>query len=364
MALRQSDLNQTAARAPYASRAVQLRDSILRCAWLKADQPGRGGARPAQIEGAQASMSAPRPTASVQGSVIICSRNRPGFLVDAVDSILRGEDVPAEIVIADQSDSPHPSLADREPSRDCQIRYIWTNTIGAARARNVGAAHARGDILAFIDDDERVDTLWYGTVIRALVEAGPSAVVTGRVLAGQAETPGAFVQALVESPQSCVYAGRIGRDVLPTCNLALYRSTFDAVGGLDERLGPGTRFSGGGEDNDYGFRLLELGYRIVYVPEATVYHRAWRDQRAYFPLRWAYGRGQGAFYAKHARVRDPYMLRRMVLDVGFRLLRFPWRVFHRPRLAVGDLFFCLGVLSGAGEWTVRQSLHQIQQARV
>jgi GT2 family glycosyltransferase len=296
------------------------------------------------------------------GSVIICSRNRPQFLLDAVESVLRGDEVPAELVIADQSDQPNPSLAERREDRGCRIRYVWTNTIGAARARNIGAAHATHGILVFIDDDVRVDPGWYRALVRALVGAGPRAAVTGRVLPGAAETAGGFVQALVDSDQPRVYAGRTGTDVLAGCQFALHRSAFVGAGTLDERLGPGTRFSAG-EDNDYGFRLLEMGYRVVYVPEATIYHRAWREPRAYFPLRWAYGRGQGAFYAKYLSLSDPYMLRRMSWDVGLRTLRFPWRFAHRPRLAVGDLVFSLGVLAGAGEWILLEGTHRLSNGR-
>ena len=85
-----------------------------------------------------------------------------------------------------------------------------------------------------------------------------------------------------------VYHGRLHEDVLYTGNMAMDRSAARAVGVFDERLGPGTSFPSA-EDNDFGFRLLEAGYRIVYVPEALLYHRAWRSERDYVRLRWSYG---------------------------------------------------------------------------
>jgi hypothetical protein len=71
---------------------------------------------------------------------------------------------------------------------------------------------------------------------------------------------------------------------------------------------------------------------------------------AFLPLRWTYGRGKGGFYGKHFGVRDLYIARRMAADIGLRVVRFPWRFLHRPKLAVGDLVFVLGVLSGCCEW--------------
>jgi hypothetical protein len=45
--------------------------------------------------------------------------------------------------------------------------------------------------------------------------------------------------------------------------------------------------------------LLEAEYRIIYIPEAVLYHRAWRNEQNHLLLRWSYGRGHGAYLAKH-----------------------------------------------------------------
>ena len=55
------------------------------------------------------------------------------------------------------------------------------------------------------------------------------------------------------------------------------------------------------------FRLLEAGYRIVYSPEAVLFHRAWRTPQSYLPLRWAYGVALGGFFAKHLTLRDRWI---------------------------------------------------------
>ena len=120
-----------------------------------------------------------------------------------------------------------------------------------------------------------VTPTWLGSLIRALINGGTKAVVTGRVLPTSPETPGGFVPALVVREVPAVYEGRVGADVLAGGHMAIYRSIMQRVGGFDERLGAGAKFPAA-DDNDLGFRLLELGYRIIYVPEAILYHRAWR----------------------------------------------------------------------------------------
>ena len=83
---------------------------------------------------------------------------------------------------------------------------------------------------------------------------------------------------------------------------------------------------------------------------AVLYHYAWRSERNYIPLRWRYGRGQGAYYAKYFSTKDPYMLRRLLKDVKHYSLRSIRRMRSQPMLACGDGIYALGLLVGGGHW--------------
>lgn len=295
----------------------------------------------------------PSPTSLPAASLIICSRNRPELLATTVQSVLEGDEVPSELVMVDQSDVPHPALVTLATSRPCTIRYLWTHSIGVSRARNAGIEAAQHAILAFTDDDVVVAPTWFGALARALLQAGPRAAVTGRVLPLAEETHGGFAPSTKVEESPATYEGRLGADVLFANNMAFYRTAIKLVGSFDERLGPGTSFPGS-EDNDFGFRLLEAGFRIAYVPEAVLYHRAWRSEDHYLPLRWRYGRGQGAFYAKHLSVRDRHMVHRMGHAVVGHTLAGLFRIRRQPRLAYGDAIYTLGLLSGAAQWLLTQ----------
>lgn len=298
--------------------------------------------------------SSPTTLSFPKTSLTICSRNRPKLLLETVESVLQGNDLPSEIVIVDQSDTPHPTLGSLKASQNCEIRYFWTHTRGVSQARNQAIAAAQYDLLALTDDDMYVTPTWFGALIRALLAAGPRSVVTGRVLSTKAETPGHFAPSIKDDQTPVVYKGRVGTDVLYTGNMAMYRSVLNDLGVFDERLGTGSRFPAA-YDNDFGFRLLEAGYRILYVPEAVLYHRAWRSEQDYLRLRWNYGRGQGAFYAKHLSLRDHYILRRMIGAIGPRLFQIPLNLRrHKRHLAYGDAMYILGFLSGVGEWLLTQ----------
>ena len=280
-------------------------------------------------------------------TLVIGSRNRPRLLQECVQSILRGDEVPAELVIVDQSDRCGPSLEATDAR--CRVRHVFGRSVGVACAKNEGLAAASHDLIAFTDDDMIAPASWYGTLIRALVAAGPRAVVTGRVLSTAPERVGGFAPAVVVRDTPAVYEGRIGTDVLAGGNMAMSSSTAAMVGGFDERLGPGARFPAA-EDNDFGYRLLEAGYRIVYAPDALLYHRAWRPGWDYWAVRWRYGRGKGGFYSKHLSLQDRYVLRRMLRDILSRLVRFPWFVVRHPFRAGGDPFYVCGILFGIVDW--------------
>jgi GT2 family glycosyltransferase len=286
-----------------------------------------------------------------KSSLIICSRNRPQLLQDTVESVLAGTLLPAEIVVVDQSNEMNSVLARRSGTAECDFRYLHEHSVGSGRARNAGIRAARHDLLIFIDDDMYVHSEWLRTLVTSMTAAGPSCVVTGQVLAAQPETEEAagFAPSTISDSRPALYRGRINTDVLYAGNMGMWRAAVERTGSFDEELGPGTRFRAA-EDNDYGFRLLEAGFSIQYVPEAIVYHRCWRSNRDYLPLRWAYGFGQGAFYAKYAGLKDRYMLTRMCRDIGHRALYLPWRCFQNTRRAAGDLVFVAGVLSGAVQW--------------
>lgn len=279
------------------------------------------------------------------------------MLFATIESVLQGDEVPAELVIIDQSQVPDQHLSRWKPSRDCELRYLWTQSVGLSRGRNEGIAAARHDLLVIIDDDMFVEKSWFGTFVRALVNAEPRTVITGRVLAGAPEVSRGFAPTVAVREMPAIYQGRIGTEVLAGGHMAAYRSAFDEVGGFDERLGAGTPFPAA-DDNDLGFRLLEAGYRIAYVPEAVVYHRAWRAEADYLPMRWNYGLGKGGYYAKYLSLRDRYMLRRMLYDIGHRIYGFPLRLRHQRRTVYGDPAYILGIVVGTLRWLLTQRKDQ------
>lgn len=290
------------------------------------------------------------PRALPPTSLIIPSRNRPAILADTVASILQGDEVPTELIVIDQSDTAHPELSRLTTDRPCAIRYRWSRAVGVSRARNDGIELAEHDILVFTDDDVLATPTWFGALVRALLAGGPDTVVTGQVRPSE-DGGGGFVLSTVVDETPALYQGRVAVDILFPPNMAMYRSVITRVGLFDVRFGGGARFPTA-EDNDLAFRILEAGYRIRYVPEPVVYHRAWRSARDYLPMKWKYARGQGAFYAKHLTIRDRFMFWRLVHEIRLRTGRLVRLLVADRRRAAGQLVSILGVLAGFAEWLI------------
>ena len=289
---------------------------------------------------------------ALEVSVVIASRNRRELLADTVTSVGAGSVLPSEIIVMDQSDDHSPAPAWHVPP-PVRVRHVRIPARGVSAGRNAGARVAQSPLLAFLDDDMSADPQWLASLTRVLVSEGPAVAVTGRVTAGEPERTGAFVPATADRLRPITYAGRLPIDVLAGGNMGIYRNTFLRSGGFDERLGPGTTFPAA-EDNDLGFRLLGAGFRIVFVPEAVLVHRAWRQPEDYMALRFAYGLGKGGFYIKHTHLTDLYMARRLARDLARRGVRTVRSARH-PRQALGEMAYAAGVVTGACEWLVRRA---------
>jgi glycosyltransferase involved in cell wall biosynthesis len=286
-------------------------------------------------------------------SLIVCSRNRLEFLLDCVESILGGEELPTELIIVDDSDCENTALANFTTDLPCEVRYVWRRRRGLSSAVNFALEAARHDVLVFCQDDNRVESSWFGAITRALVAAGPRVLVTGQVQADDTEEPGGFVANANAGRERIVYRGRLRRDVLYVQNMAMFKSAAAEIGPFDERLGPGTPFPGC-EDSDFAFRALEAGYSIVYEPAAIVSHRAWRREGGYLRFRWGYGFARGGLYGKYLSLRDPHMLRRLWRDIRMHLAPVPVLLAGDRQKGFGHLAFSGGIVAGAIWWTLTE----------
>jgi glycosyltransferase involved in cell wall biosynthesis len=86
-------------------------------------------------------------------TVIITTCNRPAFVVEAVESVFAQTYSPIDVIVVDDGSGPDTATA-LAPYMS-RIRYIYQSKSGPAAARNRGLRDARGEFLAFLDDDDK-----------------------------------------------------------------------------------------------------------------------------------------------------------------------------------------------------------------
>lgn len=238
------------------------------------------------------------PGAAPTASVVIATRDRPRTLIACLGS-LAGLSAPPggfEVVVVDDGgreplEPVLEAMADR-----LDVRLVRRGGSGGpAAARNDGARHARGRVLAFTDDDCRVEPGW----LTALVAATDGSVAAGGpTVAGHPANRWARASATVEA---AVYAhenraGARARFLTPK-NLAVPAAEFAAMGGFDAAF----RWS---EDRDFCDRWRGQGRRMAYVADAVVRHDRPLGPRDFWRQHVEYGRGARRYHAtRRARGR-------------------------------------------------------------
>jgi GT2 family glycosyltransferase len=277
-----------------------------------------GAALPVALPAGDAGdLAAPWPTGgrATPVSVVVCTRDRPAALARCLDALRAVAHDALEIVVVDNaptSDDTVRLVAGRQ-RLDGRLRYVREDRPGLSRARNRGAREATSELLAFTDDDVRVDPLWVAALVRGFHRGPDVGCVTGLVASASLELPGAqYFNARVSWSASCEQrlfgAARGPRDsrlhpygagAFGTGATMAFRATvLREIGGFDECLGAGSP-AGGGEDLDAFVRVLLAGYRLSYEPAALAWHEHRVTQAELGRQMYAYGKGLSAYWSKH-----------------------------------------------------------------
>ncbi|HSJ64606.1 MAG TPA: glycosyltransferase family A protein [Gemmatimonadaceae bacterium] len=233
-------------------------------------------------------------------TVVIPTLGRP-ILRRALDALAANTRTPVEVILVDQGRSAEvQAMASEFAARGLRVRWIPSSERGRARGVNRGVEAATTRFVAVTDDDCLAHPTWIEALAARLAES-PDDIVTGRVEAGDATVVSTVTAdvAIVQRQPSVRF------DRLSGGNMALARTTFERIGGLDED--PCVRTA---EDAEYAYRALRSGVAIRYAPEAAVTHLGWRDDSARTDQYADYARSHGGFYGKYLRRGDAFIAAR------------------------------------------------------
>ncbi|HKV25997.1 MAG TPA: glycosyltransferase [Candidatus Acidoferrum sp.] len=238
-------------------------------------------------------------------TVILCTWNRAKMLAIALASIeacVARPQIQWEVLVVDNNSSDDTravceSFVERNPGR---FRYLFEGKQGKSYALNAGVQNSKGRILAFTDDDLTVDANWIEALYETFEQQNCAGVGGKIVPVWTCEKP---VWLDFDGPYAHTAFGGIvrfdhGKQIseLSTApigaNMAYRREILEKYGPFRPDL---CRVGNllGGEDSEYGRRLLKSGEKLLFVPSAIVYHpvERQRTERKYFRA-WAYHYGR------------------------------------------------------------------------
>ncbi len=227
-------------------------------------------------------------------SVVIITRNEQVYIKDLLDSLVTQTVLPHEIIVVDAESDDNTQQIVRKYMRKYDFIKLYIEPGTRGEGRNYGGLKATGDIIAFIDADCIANSFWIQELIEGMKEAD--------VVAGQSIRLG--YHAFSELQRVGIIHN--GVDVTyPSCNLAYSKKVFNKIDGFDPNFKEA-------EEVDLNFRAVDAGYKLIYRPEAVVYHRVRESIKGFVKQSFWYGFGRKELTLKHGSLWSKYNVIEMV----------------------------------------------------
>lgn len=236
-------------------------------------------------------------------SVIVPVKRVNDYISESVPKVLALGRKDLEIIIfTDEEDREHSWPG---------TRIIASGVVGPAEKRDLALIHAKGDILAFLDDDAYPKVDWLEKALPHFKDPRVGAV------GGPAMTPSD--DGMLAKASGAVFESFLGGgmarnrylpvgsvrtvDDWPTVNLLVRKDVFAAVQGFDTAYWPG-------EDTKLCLDIIEKGYSILYEPAAIVYHHRRSDILKHLKQVGGYGVHRGFFAKRYPKTscKIPYFV--------------------------------------------------------
>ena len=267
-------------------------------------------------------------------SVVIPVYNGAATLPAGLRALQRQTHPPDEVIVVDDGSTDGSAGVARGLGtlHGSPVHVISQPNAGPAAARNRGATAAQGDVLLFTDADCVPAPAWVKCMVAAF--ADPDVVgAKGVYRTRQRELVARFVQAEYEDrydrmrPLTAI-------DFVDTYSAGYRRDVFLASGGFDTSFPTASV-----EDQEFSFRLAEAGHRLVFVPDAQVFHIHDRTLGEYVRRKFWIGYWKVRVMREHPGklVRDSHTPQVLKLQIGLATLGALLVVGGALTLASSDL---------------------------
>jgi glycosyltransferase involved in cell wall biosynthesis len=214
-------------------------------------------------------------------TVVICTHNRAELLQKAIQSLVDQDCAQDEfeVLVVDNGSTDNTREVVERFSVVGNIRYLAEPEIGLCIARNTGWRNARGEYVAYLDDDAIAAPCWIASIARAFSRHSNAGTVGGRVEPIWEDARPDWLSnelalglTIVDWSEHERIIPDINCEWLVGANMAMPKSVLDKVGGFHPKLDRVGKNMLSGGDVFLQKQIMELGYDCVYVPQMAVRH--------------------------------------------------------------------------------------------
>jgi GT2 family glycosyltransferase len=278
-------------------------------------------------------------------SIVIPTYNRPQSLQNCLEALakLTYSRDHFEVIVVDDGSSVSLELIVAQFKKQLNLTLIRQQNAGPATARNTGAAQAKGQFIAFVDDDCAPTSTWLTVLAQQLTET-PDCLVGGHTTNMLSDNLYSTAhQVLVDYFYSYYNAKPHQARFLTSNNIALSAQQFRQIGGFD------TSFPlAAGEDREFCDRWMQCGYSMCYVFDARVHHAHLLTFSCFWRQHFNYG--QGAFHFRTIRAqRSTGQIKLEPRSFYVNLLGYPLtHPTSQPRILIAGLCLISQIANAAG----------------
>lgn len=215
-------------------------------------------------------------------SAAICSYNRARFIVDAVDSIFNQDYDKSlfEVVVVDNN-STDDTLARlkqyKEQHPDYNFRFLTEPNQGVAYTRTRCAIEAKGEIVAYLDDDSKAQPGWLKQIADFFDSHPDTYSIGGKItpyfLTGIPNWYSKYFFGLVGRFDQGEHIKQLTGQRYPCgANMAFRKKVFEEIGYFNTALGRSGKGLLATEEKDIYMRILHYGKKVFYLPGVEVLH--------------------------------------------------------------------------------------------
>jgi glucosyl-dolichyl phosphate glucuronosyltransferase len=215
-------------------------------------------------------------------SIVICTFNRSKLLENCLESLseMDYDFLNAEILVIDNNSTDNTLAIVKKCAQkfsSLNIRYVKEEKQGIGNARTKGALEAKGEIIAYIDDDCKADTNWIKNIVQ-FYENNPLTFSTGGCIIPNYNIPlpnwyGKYFWGLVGyyNLGNSIFQMK-GKRYPSGANMHFRKEAFEKYGYFDGNLGRKGDSLMAGEEKAMYLKLIYAKEKVYYLPSVKVYH--------------------------------------------------------------------------------------------